>query len=623
MLFQRRLITIFFVVFCLSFANSPNFIRGEIDGRMDRTSYAAGDTAIMKVGIMNKDSVPVVDGYLTFMLTRGNDTPVYPNYIIDENVITEKIVYEINIRPIDTIEVETTFEIPANIPPGEYRMDTFFTTPRNPVSGLPFIYFTPKPMMTRCGEITICPTFNITNDGSWKDLRIDRESMLVAGMPGQTGRVDRMPEEGKTVMPLVVLRESGLDPRTWAWGIGNVFGVNEWRFTPKVGTEQPVSFMLENRGPTDCTNVSVTVEAHTWDDTKPESGLTPEIHSRPKTNTTYYLGPIKVGENVWANSTFMLPDLSTAYSILITVKDENEILSIYRSRVDVWGAGSRITSIKPTNYRYESGDVVNITTMILAASDGVNKGEHLFLSIEINDPKGKVGYIVHPEMTITADEAFTLETTSIPAPRRLRNFTIHANLRSGPKTIDDVYIHIDKDKFPAKLVSVNVTTIKNGKMTRDFMPGDKMRVNIELIDEDGDPKAGTIDAKLIFSSETDDEQEEELIAFGRKIDGTFTSNLLVPPSWLGKQITLFVKERETKLSGHTSIFMSEWKPPPKPSEDEDDENETIGPTVEIVPSLPTNPKVYYFFGGAAILGGILFIVLFALPPKKKVIKGVE
>ncbi|MDP7081672.1 MAG: hypothetical protein QF415_17415, partial [Candidatus Undinarchaeales archaeon] len=246
-----------------------------------------------------------------------------------------------------------------------------------------------------------------------------------------------------------------------------------------------------------------------------------------------------------------------------------------------------------------------------------------FLSIEINDPKGKVGFFVHPEMTITADEAFSLITTSIPAPRRLRNFTIHANLRSGPKIIDDVFIHIDKDKFPAKLVSVNVTTIKNGKNTRDFMPGDKMRVNIELIDEDGDPKDGTIDAKLIFSSETDDEQQEELIAFGRKIDGTFTSDLLVPPSWLGMQITLFVKERETKLTGYTSIFMNEWKPPPKPSGDEDEVDVTIEPTVDIVPIIPTDPKVYYFFGGAAILGIILFVVIFALPPKKKVIKGVE
>jgi len=590
---------------------------------MDSTSYAAGDTAIMKVGIMNKDIVPIVDGYMTFMLTRGNDTPTYPNYVIDENVIAEKVVYEINIRPLETIEIETTFDIPTNIPPGEYRMDSFFTTPRNPVSGLPFIYFTPKPMMSRCGEITICPTFNVTNEGTWKDLRIDRESMFVAGMPGQTGRVDRMPEEGKPVKPLLVLREAALDPRTWAWGIGNVFGVNEWRFTPKVGSEQPVSFRLQNRGPTDCTNVSVTVEAHTWDDTKPESGLTPEIRSVPKTNKTFYVGPIAAGENVWANSTFMVPDLSTAYSILITVKDEDEVLSVYRSRVDVWGPGSRITSIKPTNYRYEAGDVVNITSMLLSASDGVNKGEHLFLSIEINDQKGKVGFSVHPEMTITADEAFMLVTTSIPTPRRLRNFTIHANLRSGPNRIDDVYIHIDKDKFPAKLISVNVTTVKNGKKTRDFMPGDKMRVNIDLIDEDGDPKAGTIDAKLIFSSEIDEEQTEELIAFGRKIDGQFTSDLLVPPSWLGKQITLFVKERETKLTGHTSIFTSEWKPPPKPSEDEEEENVTVTPTDDIVPITPTDPKVYYFFGAAILIGIVLFIVLFALPPKKKVIKGVE
>jgi len=86
--------------------------------------YVAGDTVELKGEIVNQNTYPVVGGNVFARVSRKNNNYTEEgNFIIDEFLIKEKIA----LKEGEAQELESSWNIPANIAGGDYRIDYFFS----------------------------------------------------------------------------------------------------------------------------------------------------------------------------------------------------------------------------------------------------------------------------------------------------------------------------------------------------------------------------------------------------------------------------------------------------------------------------------------------------------------
>ena len=531
----------------------PTFTSGAMELRLDRYRYIAGEGLIIEVEIQAFES-PIVDGYIAFQLVDGPDVPEPYSQDSWDNVIFEQVERGIHVWPNTVVKRRFSVPIPVWARPGLYRLDGYFKTTHSPVTGVPFIYFTPTQSLTPCEPHFYCPHFIVENPGPWTSLRMLRNETYFAHEIGPVG-------------PRV-------DP----------------------GSEQPFNVTFLNEGADALDDVKIHVGIYDWDDTEPVSGLDPLAPSLPVSVVSHFVGTIGPGEMRLINGTFLSPDRITAYTILIEAFAGERLLSIYRSRIDVVGDSGRIARLTPHRPLVHRDQELNISVEFVSPADRQTDLEGAEFAINIEDEEGPVWKDSSP-VTVSSGEGVLLTRFQLHPPRRLTNWTVTGTLSLKGVPISSLAVHLDKEKFPPNVTQVKVTARSPDGTLDTIKVGDGLILVVELMDEDGFRGKGKVDVGVYDST-----GHEVIIAEGRDVEEPLLMGLEVRENWAG-DIVVVVNDTRRRLTGKLPLSIA--TPPEEQAEDTpvedfipvkesggdtDVEEPEMPPGVEDLPwPEPTNP----------------------------------
>ncbi|MCA9365099.1 MAG: hypothetical protein KC736_04355, partial [Candidatus Moranbacteria bacterium] len=102
----------------------------------DRGVYAPGDVVTFSGSVTNQNIHPIVDGYVFTRISRERtDYQTMGHDIVDEVFIAEDVA----LAPLGSSDVSFSWNVPENLPSGDYRADYFFSVGKKfNLSGLPF-----------------------------------------------------------------------------------------------------------------------------------------------------------------------------------------------------------------------------------------------------------------------------------------------------------------------------------------------------------------------------------------------------------------------------------------------------------------------------------------------------
>lgn len=562
--YYKYIILLVFLIFSFAFASTITFIEAELDITVDKPSFNAGENITLKYVIANKIPVPAVDVSLVFQLTKSDNMyPTYPPHMITgENTVKEIVVKDIHLRPKEIKSGYVNLTLPDNISPGYYRVDGYAKAFRSPMRGIPFIYFAGTNAVVKCKDCRLTSLIKINNSGIIESLYIERQNMTVAGIIGQVGRIEQVVEGNSN--PFKELEKIGVKPQTFRVRfIEDVFEKGKFILyaAPKPRTIQPFSIPVINDGPVDLDNVTLQIDIYNWDDTEPESALDYLKDPTPVFSKLYGSWGVKKGEMKELTGELTVPFKPSAYTVVLRVFNHGKQLSILRSRIDVYGIGSRIAALMPNSYKYNKNDKIIIRAVVLSPADGISeaRGVQLLLKI-IDDDTGEVVYEDNSKkFDVPYSTGYWDTKYNFTSPKRLRNFTIHASLFLGDREIDRFDVHMDKIKFPTKLKYVSLKTLRDSFERKRFRPGQDLTVDVTLFDEDDDPIEGVVDIYYVHDN------KEDFLAFRSFLDeGTWTKSMKIEENWLDKDITIIAEEVFKKKKNSTKIQVYVPTPTPLP-----------------------------------------------------------
>ena len=477
----------------------PTFTSGAMELRLDKYRYTAGEDLLVEVEIQAFES-PIVDGYIAFQLVDGPDVPEPYSQDSWDNVILEQVERGIHVWPKTVVKRRFSVPIPTWARPGPYRLDGYLKTTHSPVTGVPFIYFTPTQSLTPCQPHFYCPHFVVENPGPWTSLRMLRNETYFAHEIGPVG-------------PRV-------DP----------------------GSEQPFNVTFLNEGAEALDDVELRVGIYDWDDTEPVSGLDPLTPSIPLNVARHHVGTIGPGEVRVINGTFRSPDRITAYTILIEAFADERLLSVYRSRIDVVGDSGRIARLTPHRPLVNRGQDLNISVEFVSPADRQTDLEGAEFAIQVEDERGHVWKSSSP-VTVSSGEGVLLKRFQFQPQRRLINWTLTGTLSLKGVSISSLAVHLDKEKFPPNVTQVRVTARSTEGALDTIKVGDGLILVVELTDEDGFRGKGKVDVGVY-----DPTGYEVIIAEGRDVEEPLMMGLEVRENWAG-DIVVVVNDTGRRLTG--------------------------------------------------------------------------
>jgi LPXTG-motif cell wall-anchored protein len=158
-----------------SFASNI-FHKGDVDLRLDKEAYSAGDLLFANITVSNMEDYPLVDAYLVVEMVSGSEH-IYPSQNSDNNnVFYEEIIPRINLDSKTQTSVSFSYRIPDDLKSGDYLLEAYLKTPRTPVTGIPFIFISPKGV-----------NFKVEGNGNFPSARISRTRTVFAGGTGPIG----------------------------------------------------------------------------------------------------------------------------------------------------------------------------------------------------------------------------------------------------------------------------------------------------------------------------------------------------------------------------------------------------------------------------------------------------
>jgi hypothetical protein len=209
-------------------------------------------------------------------------------------------------------------------------------------------------------------------------------------------------------------------------------------------------------------NFKVKLTTFNWEDSVSKNALF----------TNERLENLKKGENKIPIK-LDVPQNSGAYAIRIELLDEGRLVSLYRSRLIVYGEDAKIRKMYPHKAYYEDEDAT-ISLLIAGSPDHYSNPITEDLSLEVilkNNIDGKE-YFKSEKIGDLGGESeadFFYETeVKIPVKGKLINFDLCSRVFSKDKTYDEYCYTIDSKEFE----SSNSKITLEGKYERDIFSGE-------------------------------------------------------------------------------------------------------------------------------------------------------
>ena len=386
------------LVLMLSLASAQStaqdtFYKGSLKVALNKGIFNPGDALNARITASNIDATPIAQAYLVIELVQGGSY-YYPSQTSDaDNVFYETTIGNINLAPGEQRELQFSYEIPADIKGGSYRLDAYFKTRKTSIVGIPFIFASP-----------VTARFEIENGtGDFPYVKILRTETKFHNTAGPIGP-DIAP--GST--------------------IGN-------------------SIYVQNTSGRAMSNLKLEVMLCDWDDTSCD-----EIESED--SATFDLA---ADENKAIAISLTAPELTSAYAIRLEVKDSgNRLLSLYRNRSIVHGATARIRKLALNDYCFNSDAEVDLNFTMGPSPDHWHpEGNPVFrdfsLDVSVNNLRNNANVFKKSVAIKEISDKIGLlqESLSFNAPADMDYFEVCSVISKEGTRYDSYCTTIDAEKF--------------------------------------------------------------------------------------------------------------------------------------------------------------------------------
>ena len=297
---------------------------------------------------------------------------------------------------------------------------------RTPVSGLPFVYSTPK-----------YDTFTVSGSGSFPQLDISRTETVFSGTDEEVG--------------------------TWNKD-ANLFESNEWPtlrgpigvFTrPSMDTVSG-EVVIENHG-SSSESATVDITVCEWDDT----ACSNLVDTYSKTVTVSSSGttvPVEVDN----------PDRPGAYAVKMEISSGGETHSIYRNRIIREGNTSRIRKMTVNRPYIESGDDLSVGLVAGASADHYTSPSAVGVDAQVRVETMEGEEIMDKTKTITRlSDANVFQSLyfNTTARQTLTEFRVIGELSADGEVFDSYSYVVDYSEFDNEIENVSLRSYSFGNQS--------------------------------------------------------------------------------------------------------------------------------------------------------------
>ena len=416
------LILIVLLLFPLVHATNDIFYKGGLQLNLDKEFYSAGNLLSGTLLLSNENDFPISNAYVVLDVQVGCDMPTYPSQFSDcDNIFMERKIIGINLNANSQKEIKFQYKLPENLKSGIYRIDAYFKTNRTPIVGLPFIFAGAKYV-----------AFQVNGTGNFPYVKILRTKTEFKGIEKEVGNWKNTSEYPD-----------------WPWSAGPV-GV------PVVGGENIMGqVFVENQLNSSVSGLTLKVSVCEWDDTSCKILSTK--------NYEFSLSPKEIKD---INISIGAPKDPEAYAIRLQIFKNDELLSLYKSRVIVVGKTARIRKLYINKPYFRKGNHVIINVLAGTSPDHyyypevVNSSVQVFVK-DLNSNKvvfsesKKINRLSKENVLVPAKFEFT-------TPVKLSNFELASKIMSDKGKIYDKYsVTIDSKNFASELENITLSANYN------------------------------------------------------------------------------------------------------------------------------------------------------------------
>ncbi len=310
-MFTKKMLAVFVLtLFFLSGAGAQDlFYSSNMRVSLNKQVFESGETLEAEITVLNMEDFPVAEAYLVIELVQGKDY-YYPSQTSDvDNVFFEEKITGLNLAPNSKVTVAFSHVLPADLKPGDYRLDAYAKTVKTHLVGAPHIFASPKTVRFKVE----------TGSGQFPEAKFGRTETRFHQFTGPVG--------------------PGIEPNS--------------------NIENDV--FVQNVSDKDLRNLSLFVGLCEWDDTSCAS-----FDSSATTN----IDLLKAGEQKGVSVNLKASEMPDAYAIRLELRDSGgKLLSLYRNRSVVYGPTAKIHQLNVSDYIFKKGDEAELSLLIGPSPD--------------------------------------------------------------------------------------------------------------------------------------------------------------------------------------------------------------------------------------------------------------
>jgi hypothetical protein len=340
------------------------------------------------------EEFPIVGAYLVVEVATGGEPGSDT-----ENIFYEKIIRDINLPPLGGVTVPFSYEIPSDLASGNYSLNVYLKTDRTGIVGLPHIFLSP-----------VSQGFSVAGTGSFPYAAISRSGSLFVNESGQVG--------------------PGVDADSAVEGAVSIAG---------------------DSGSYSLNGLVLSVYVCEWDDTA--CVVSDDLYW----SGDYPVTPSQINDSqALVEVDFAAPSKPSAYAIRLELKDSfGRIVSIYRSRIVVFGETARVRKMAVDKSYYGAGDAGRIMVLVGPSPDHYTNPvtTNATVSVYLNSGAETLyaGSSVVPELSGLSYPVAVFESFNFTSSRELKLFEVCSQVESASGILFDRYCYlVDSSKFASQ-----------------------------------------------------------------------------------------------------------------------------------------------------------------------------
>lgn len=402
------ILSVFAIIAIPALALTPQaFYQGDLFvSLLEKNQFNAGETLNLEIKAFNRSETAIAEGYVVVELVQGSEkAPERTQYYDLENIFLEDKIEGINLRAGEFKELKHAIQLSKNLKQGSYRIDAYFKTEKTPVKGIPHIFSNPA---------STAFTVKATAGNSFPEASIVRSKTEFTGF---TGPVGGPVNAGETI---------------------------------------PGKITVKNNSSKNLSGLKAIASLCHWDDTACKEFSSTAVEQ-------FSLKPLEEKE---LQLSLKAPLMPSAFAIRLELRDENNLLSLYRSRAIVTGGTAIVRKISANKPEFNKGEKASLELIIGASPDHYNNPD--FENFNVNfwvENKQGVKLFEKNEIIekITVAEAFIKKQYSFTALESIDFFKLCGEISKNRTKHDSYCTIIDASKFSTRPdYNVNVSASITG-----------------------------------------------------------------------------------------------------------------------------------------------------------------